>query len=210
MLTARTAGPAGGDATRGRGPAATARGAWSQRTHGAVIATASGRAIVGYATFGLAFLMRRTGIPLSHFVVVGAVAGLAAFLGNVVASHLPRMPVALLPVMLALTGAQALWAMLPFDVVVAGAIAAGVGFITTVQRLVFDSYIQATLPVTERGGTLARAETVFQLAWVAAGTIAVFVPFTPGPGITGIAVLALAGIIVSTPPLRSRAVSPPA
>jgi MFS family permease len=158
-------------------------------------ANATVRAVGGFSLFLLAFELRRQGVGTAGLglllagVGVGAVAG--AFL-------LPRAAglfreAGLLGAGLTVCGVTAL--LLAGRVGVATAALAGLvmGGGVAAARLGFESLVQREVPPAGRGTAITRAETAFQLAWVAGAVVPVALPLPPDPSLVVVGVVCLAG-----------------
>jgi hypothetical protein len=191
--------PAAGISGRGRLAALDRRAARLARPPGRVrlarTANATVRAVGGFSLFLLAFELRRQGVGTAGLglllagVGVGAVAG--AFL-------LPRAAglfreAGLLGAGLTACGATAL--LLAGRVGVATSALAGLvmGGGVAAARLGFESLVQREVPPAGRGTAITRAETAFQLAWVAGAVVPVALPLPPDPSLVVVGVACLAG-----------------
>jgi hypothetical protein len=66
-------------------------------------------------------------------------------------------------------------------------LAGAIGLATSGAKLAFDSIVQRDAPDAARGGTFARFETRFQLAWVAGSFLPVVIPIPIWGGMVAIA-----------------------
>jgi MFS family permease len=117
------------------------------------ISMAGSRAVVGFLTFLVAFLLRRDGQPASALAVVAVAAGAGGFVGAVIAPALRRImreSLLLLGTLVAMAVA-AVWAAGAFDVTRAAVVAGVVGVASGAGRLAFDSLLQHDAPQAERG-----------------------------------------------------------
>ena len=149
---------------------------------GGIILAASGmgllRAVVGFLTFLLAFVLRDDGAPSWWFGIVIAASMVGTLAGAFVAPIARRsMPeerilvgalglVTLVGVFVAAAGGRASWAVL----------AGAVGFAASAGKLAFDAIVQRDAPDANRGRSFARFETRFQIAWVVGALIPVVLP----------------------------------
>jgi hypothetical protein len=171
------------------------------------IAMATTRAVVGFVTFLLAFLLRADGHGATALAVVIAAAGVGGFVGSVVAPLLRavlRETLLLLATLVAM-GLAAWWASTSFGVAAAAALGGVVGLSAAAARLAFDSLLQHDAPTQIRGRTFARYETIFQLWWVAGAGVATLVPLRPTWGLRALAGLCTAGAVLSVRGLSRRA-----
>jgi hypothetical protein len=171
---------------------------------GVVMATM--RAVVGFTTFLLAFLLRAEGAGgrgLAAVVLAASVGGLA---GSVLAPAL-RHTLSESLLLLAgplVVGLSAVWTAGAFSLASATVLAAVVGLTAAAGRLAFDSLLQGDAPEHVRARTFARYETIFQLCWVAGAGLAAALPFRPGEGLGTLAGLCLLGLLVSARGLLRR------
>jgi MFS family permease len=157
-------------------------------------ASAAVRAVGGFSLFLLAFELRRQGVGgaglglLLAGVGVGAVAG--AFLLPRAARLLQEE--GLVGAGLVASGLTAL--LLAGRVGVASAALAGLamGGGVAAARLGFESLVQRDVPPAGRGTAITRAETTFQLAWVAGAVVPVAIALPTGPSLVAAGVACLA------------------
>jgi hypothetical protein len=188
-----------------RGAEAARRGTYQRGAHRILdprlvaggLATAGSRAVVGFSTFLIAFVLKdmgEGGFELG-LTVVGAglgwfVAALIAPLGRRLLREFP-----LLIASLAATGVAALILAPSFDVPRAVLLAFLIGGAASTARLCFDSLIQRDAAEDIRGRVFARYETIFQLAWVVGAAVATFVPFEAAFGLRTLAAISFGSII---------------
>jgi len=70
-----------------------------------------------------------------------------------------------------------------------GGLAMGAG--VAAARLGFESLVQREVPPSARGTAITRAETAFQLAWVAGAVLPVALPLPTGPALLAAALACL-------------------
>ena len=141
----------------------------------AALAMGSLRLGIGFMTFHLAFVLKRSGQPLWVFGLVLAAGSVGGFSGSIAAPALRRRAGEdrIIKIGLALPVAVAAVAALRFHVLSAMAVAASIGLAGAVARHGFDSLVQRQAPDVDCGRAFARFETQFQLAWVLGALIAV-------------------------------------
>lgn len=147
----------------------------------ALQAQAALRALAGFLTLYLAFLIRvhhglgplSDGLALSALVIA---AGAGSILGTAVGGRLAAAPETLLALCLVVsTIASAITA--AFFGLYTALIIALVGSLTaSLGKLALDAIIQRDVPEAVRTSTFARSETVNQLGWVAGGAVGIGLP----------------------------------
>ena len=167
----------------------------SDAARSAVVAAVSLRALSGYLTLFLAFLLRADGAGTTRLAVVVCAAAAGSMTGTLVGGVLRATPPELLLVA-ALGGAAvgcgvAAWS---FSVTTAAVAAAASGAGGSLGKLALDSILQRDVPDDVRGQAFARSETALQLAWVAGGAVGIVLPLRGGLGL-GLAAL---GMVVAT------------
>jgi MFS family permease len=161
------------------------------RTASAVV-----RAVGGFSLFLLAFELRRQGVGGAGLGLLLAGVGIGAVAGAFLLPRAARLlqEEGLVGAGLVASGLTAL--LLAGRVGVASAALAGLamGGGVAAARLGFESLVQREVPPAGRGTAITRAETTFQLAWVAGAVVPVAVALPTGPSLVaaGIACLAAA------------------
>jgi hypothetical protein len=165
-------------------------------------AAAASRALSGFLTLFLAFLVRThplgglRGGPALGLIIAAAAAG--GLLGTGLGARLPsRRPEAL--VRLAAGGATlacAAGAVL-FGLIAVAVVAMVAGLAQSLSKLALDALIQREVPEAVRSSVFARSETTLQLSWVLGGAIGIVLPLNGRLGL-GLAALALAAAFVGT------------
>lgn len=144
------------------------------------------RAVVGFATFFLAFELKEDGAPAWFYGALFVASGAGNFLGILLAPLVRRrireewilVGGLLAPALVALFSARSVGR--PAFMVAAFAVATG----AAAGRVAFDSLLQRDAPDSVRGRTFARYETRFQLVWVVGGVLAVaLVPISARTGL---------------------------
>jgi MFS family permease len=160
-------------------------------------ANTSVRAVGGFTLFLLAFELRRQGVGTAGLGLLLAGVGVGGVVGAFVlprAAKLVRED-GLLAGGLLLCGTTA-WLLagrVGTVAAAAGGLAMGAGI--AAARLGFESLVQREVPPAARGTAITRAETTFQLAWVAGAVIPVAFPLPTTPSLL---VAALACLVAAT------------
>jgi MFS family permease len=201
-------------------PAAAARRAWAEesaepeespldrraarltrppsRVRLARTASASVRAVGGFSLFLLAFELRRQGVGTAGLGLLLAGVGIGAVAGAFLLPRAARLlqEEGLVGAGLVVSGLTAL--LLAGRVGVASAALAGLamGGGVAAARLGFESLVQREVPPAGRGTAITRAETTFQLAWVAGAVVPVAIALPTGPALVAAGVACLAAATV--------------
>ncbi|MFI8180691.1 MFS transporter [Actinacidiphila glaucinigra] len=183
----------------------------------ALQANASLRALSGFLTLFLAFLLREHPLGgLSGPVSLGLVA-VAAGTGNAFGTALgswlrdrgpERIIISALAAALAATCLAAAW----YGVLTIAVVAAAAGIAQALGKLSLDALIQRDVPEEVRTSAFARSETALQMAWVIGGAIGIVLPLNGTLGMAVAAVLVALGVAFSVRGLmtgaRGRAARP--
>nr|WP_245689141.1 MFS transporter [Streptomyces chattanoogensis] len=153
------------------------------------------RALSGFLTFFLAFLLREHPLgglgPATSLGLVVVAAGTGNALGTAVGAWLKaRGPEAIIAGMLGLALSATVLAAVLYSViaiVVVTAVAASAGFCQALAKLSLDAMIQRDVPEAVRTSAFARSETALQMAWVVGGAIGISLPLI---GVVGMSVAA--------------------
>ncbi|WP_326811345.1 MFS transporter [Streptomyces scopuliridis] len=155
-------------------------------------ANASHRALSGFLTFFLAFLLREH--PLSGYSavvslgIVGVAAGAGNALGTAVGAWLKaRGPELIIATVLGIALSAAIVAALLFGGVMMAVLCAVAGFTQALSKLSLDAVIQRDVPEQVRTSAFARSETLLQMSWVVGGAIGIALPLN---GVLGMSVAA--------------------
>jgi MFS family permease len=157
-------------------------------------ASAAVRAVGGFSLFLLAFELRRQGVGGAGLGLLLAGVGIGAVAGAFLLPQAARLlqVEGLVGAGLVASGLTAL--LLAGRVGVASAALAGLamGGGVAAARLGFESLVQREVPPAGRGTAITRAETTFQLAWVAGAVVPVAVALPTGPSLVAAGVACLA------------------
>ncbi|MFI7093484.1 MFS transporter [Streptomyces lydicus] len=185
---------AGAGAVGGRPVKAGLRTVGPSVLHG-LQANAALRALSGFLTFFLAFLLRAQPLgglgAAASLGLVAVAAGTGNALGTAVGAWLrARGPEPIVAAVLGLAlGVTVLAAVFygVMAVVVVTAVAATAGLCQALAKLSLDAMIQRDVPEGVRTSAFARSETALQLAWVVGGAIGISLPLI---GVVGMVVAA--------------------
>lgn len=169
----------------------------------ALRASSAMRALVGFLTIFLAFLLRQTGGNLTGLGALAAAASIGSAVGIFLGGKLSkRKPEALLVIGLVLATAACVGAAIDYMTLTALGAALLATMAASMGKLSLDAVIQRDVPEATRNSAFARSETALQLAWVLGGAIGL----TPMSGRLGfsLAALAIAGALVSELIVLSR------
>jgi MFS family permease len=157
-------------------------------------ASAAVRAVGGFSLFLLAFELRRQGVGGAGLGLLLAGVGVGAVAGAFLLPRAARLlrEEGLVGAGLVASGLTAL--LLAGRVGVASAALAGLamGGGVAAARLGFESLVQREVPPAGRGTAITRAETTFQLAWVAGAVVPVAIALPTGPSLVAAGVACLA------------------
>jgi MFS family permease len=160
-------------------------------------ANATVRAVGGFSLFLLAFELRRQGVGTAGLGLLLAAVGVGGVVGAFLLPRAARLvrEDGLLAGGLLLCGTTAglLAGRVGVAAAAAGGLAMGAGI--AAARLGFESLVQREVPPPARGTAITRAETTFQLAWVAGAVlpVALALPTTPALVAAAVACLLAAG-----------------
>ncbi|HSK36949.1 MAG TPA: MFS transporter [Actinomycetota bacterium] len=158
------------------------------------------RAVGGFTLFLLAFELRRQGVGTAGLGLLLAGVGVGGVVGAFLLPRAARLvrEDGLLAGGLLLCGTTA--GLLAGRVGVAAAAAGGLamGGGIAAARLGFESLVQREVPPAARGTAITRAETTFQLAWVAGAVLPVALPLPTTPALLAAAVACLAAAATYT------------
>jgi MFS family permease len=180
------------------------------------------RALSGFLTMFMAFLLRSHPFPgwedrktLMLALVIGA-AGVGSTVGTAIGTTLRnRKPESIVIVVLAadaaITVLTALFYGLPFALV----LGLTVGICQSLGKVSLDALIQRESPEVVRTSVFARSETLLQLSWVVGGLIGIAMPLIPrlGLGIAGGGLVVWLAFVIRAPRAsiqRTQYAPPPA
>jgi predicted MFS family arabinose efflux permease len=151
------------------------------------------RAVGGFTLFLLAFELRRQGVGTAGLGLLLAAVGIGGVVGAFLLPRAARLvrEDGLLAGGLLLCGTTA-WLLagrVGLESAAAGGLAMGAGI--AAARLGFESLVQREVPAPARGTAITRAETTFQLAWVAGAVLPVAFPLPTTPSLLAAAAVCL-------------------
>lgn len=188
------------DGSAHRGPTAWLLGRRRSRSDltNVLRAASALRALAGFLTLFLAFLLRTEGGGNVGIGLLAVAAAAGSFLGTAAGARLPpRAPELLLSLMLTVaTLACGLGAWL-FTQTNALIVALVGGFAASLGKLALDAVIQRETTDAVRGSAFARSETTLQLAWVLGGFVGIALPLDGTLGF-GLCAGGLAAVLVLT------------
>jgi hypothetical protein len=151
------------------------------------------RAVGGFCLFLLAFELRRQGVGTAGLGLLLAGVGVGGVVGAFLLPRAARLvrEDGLLAGGLLLCGTTAglLAGRVGVAAAAAGGLAMGAGI--AAARLGFESLVQREVAPVARGTAITRAETTFQLAWVAGAVIPVAFPLPTTPSLLAAAAMCL-------------------
>jgi MFS family permease len=163
-------------------------------------ANATVRAVGGFTLFLLAFELRRQGVATAGLGLLLAAIGVGGVVGAFLLPRAARLvrEDGLLAGGLLLCGTTA-WLLagrVGVTPAALGGLAMGAGI--AAARLGFESLVQREVPPPARGTAITRAETTFQLAWVAGAVLPVALPLPTTPSLLAAALACLAAATTYT------------
>ncbi|MEV8286949.1 MFS transporter [Streptomyces niveus] len=155
-------------------------------------ANASHRALSGFLTFFLAFLLREHPLAGQSAAVSLAIVGVAAGAGNAIGTAVgawlkARAPELIIVTVLTLALTAAILSAVFFGGLMVAVLGAVAGFSQALSKLSLDACIQRDVPEEVRTSAFARSETLLQMSWVVGGAIGIALPLN---GVLGMSVAA--------------------
>lgn len=218
--TAGTAGEAGGGGTAGKSRNGNGSGGGKPRRPGlrtvgasvfnALVANSSLRALSGFLTFFLAFMLREHPLagldPVVSLGVVAVAAGGGNALGTALGAWLrDRVPEMIIASVLALALTATVVAAVLYGTVTVPVVAAVAGLAQALGKLSLDALIQRDVPELVRTSAFARSETLMQMSWVAGGAVGIALPLIGPVGMGVAGVIVAVGALATVRPLLSAA-----
>ncbi|MFF8787411.1 MFS transporter [Streptomyces sp. NPDC015125] len=168
-------------------------------------ANAALRALSGFLTFFLAFMLREHPLgglgPAASLGLVVVAAGTGNALGTAVGAWLKaRGPEPIIAAMLGLALCATVLAAVFYPVlavVVVPAAAAVAGLCQALAKLSLDAMIQRDVPEGVRTSAFARSETALQMSWVVGGAIGIALPLIGTVGMSVAAGLVALGVVLA-------------
>ncbi|HEX5566638.1 MAG TPA: MFS transporter [Streptomyces sp.] len=176
----------------------------------ALIANSALRALSGFLTFFLAFMLREHPLSgLNAVLSLGAVA-VAAGGGNALGTALgawlrDRGPELIIASVLAMALTATTVAAVLYNTVTVPVVAATAGIAQALGKLSLDALIQRDVPEVVRTSAFARSETLMQMSWVVGGAIGIALPLIGPVGMAVAGVIVASGAFATVRPLLSAA-----
>lgn len=160
------------------------------------------RALSGFLTMFLAFMMREHPLggltPAMSLGVVGVAAGVGNAFGTALGAWLKaRGPEAIIAAVLICALGTATLAAGWYGLVSVTALTAVAGISQALAKLSLDALIQRDVPELVRTSAFARSETVLQLSWVVGGGLGILLPLNGQLGMACAAGLVLLALLLS-------------
>ncbi|MFF5091377.1 MFS transporter [Streptomyces niveus] len=155
-------------------------------------ANAAHRALSGFLTFFLAFLLREHPLAGQSAAVSLAIVGVSAGAGNAIGTAVgawlkARAPELIIVTVLTLALTAAVLAAVFFGGLMVAVLGTVAGFSQALSKLSLDACIQRDVPEEVRTSAFARSETLLQMSWVVGGAIGIALPLN---GVLGMSVAA--------------------
>nr|WP_245793370.1 MFS transporter [Streptomyces pini] len=176
----------------------------------ALLANSSLRALSGFLTFFLAFMLREHPLagldPVVSLGVVAVAAGGGNALGTALGAWLrDRVPEMIIASVLALALTATVVAAVLYGTVTVPVVAAVAGLAQALGKLSLDALIQRDVPEVVRTSAFARSETLMQMSWVAGGAVGIALPLIGPVGMGVAGVIVAVGALATVRPLLSAA-----
>ncbi len=176
----------------------------------ALLANSSLRALSGFLTFFLAFMLREHPLagldPVVSLGVVAVAAGGGNALGTALGAWLrDRVPEVIIASVLALALTATVVAAVLYGTVTVPVVAAVAGLAQALGKLSLDALIQRDVPEVVRTSAFARSETLMQMSWVAGGAVGIALPLIGPVGMGVAGVIVAVGALATVRPLLSAA-----
>jgi MFS family permease len=174
-----------------------------------LFANSSVRALSGFLTFFLAFLLREEPFSGLHAALSLGMVAVAAGGGNALGTALgawlrDRAPELIITTVLFLALAATTTAAVLYGTLTVVAVAATAGIVQALGKLSLDATIQRDVPEEVRTSAFARSETLMQMSWVVGGGVGIALPLVGvfgmavGAGIVGVgALVAVRGLLTA-------------
>ncbi|MFE9389658.1 MFS transporter [Streptomyces sp. NPDC006784] len=168
----------------------------------ALFANSALRALSGFLTFFLAFLLREHPFDGLGAAVSLGLAGVAAGGGNALGTAIgawlrARGPEVIITCVLFCALTAAAVAAVLYGSVTVTVLAATAGIVQALGKLSLDALIQRDVPEEVRTSAFARSETLMQMSWVAGGALAMALPLVGWLGMTVAAAVVATGVLTA-------------
>ncbi|WP_435853467.1 MFS transporter [Streptomyces smyrnaeus] len=168
----------------------------------ALFANSALRALSGFLTFFLAFLLREHPLDGLGAAVSLGLAGIAAGGGNALGTAIgawlrARGPEVIITCVLFCALGATIAAAALYGIVTVTLVAATAGIVQALGKLSLDALIQRDVPEEVRTSAFARSETLMQMSWVVGGALAMALPLIGWLGMAVAAGVVAAGVLTS-------------
>ncbi|MBO8203333.1 MFS transporter [Streptomyces smyrnaeus] len=168
----------------------------------ALFANSALRALSGFLTFFLAFLLREHPLDGLGAAVSLGLAGIAAGGGNALGTAIgawlrARGPEVIITCVLFCALGATIAAAALYGIVTVTLVAATAGIVQALGKLSLDALIQRDVPEAVRTSAFARSETLMQMSWVVGGALAMALPLIGWLGMAVAACVVAAGVLTS-------------
>ncbi|MFI7242663.1 MFS transporter [Streptomyces qinglanensis] len=168
----------------------------------ALFANSALRALSGFLTFFLAFLLREHPFDGWGAAVSLGLAGVAAGGGNALGTAIgawlrARGPEVIITCVLFCALAAAVAAAALYGTVTVTVLAATAGIVQALGKLSLDALIQRDVPEEVRTSAFARSETLMQMSWVVGGALAMALPLVGWLGMAVAAAVVATGVLTA-------------
>ncbi|MBQ1162843.1 MFS transporter [Streptomyces sp. A73] len=168
----------------------------------ALFANSALRALSGFLTFFLAFLLREHPLDGLGAAVSLGLAGVAAGGGNALGTAIgawlrARGPEVIITCVLFCALGATIAAAALYGIVTVTLVAATAGIVQALGKLSLDALIQRDVPEEVRTSAFARSETLMQMSWVVGGALAMALPLIGWLGMAVAACVVAAGVLTS-------------
>jgi len=176
----------------------------------ALIANSALRALSGFLTFFLAFMLREHPLSGQDAIVSLGIVAVAAGGGNALGTALgawlrDRGPELIIASVLAMALTATVVAAVLYGTVTVPVVAATAGIAQALGKLSLDALIQRDVPEVVRTSAFARSETLMQMSWVVGGAVGIALPLIGSVGMAVAGVIVTAGAFATVRPLLSAA-----
>ncbi|MET9862983.1 MFS transporter [Streptomyces smyrnaeus] len=168
----------------------------------ALFANSALRALSGFLTFFLAFLLREHPLDGLGAAVSLGLAGIAAGGGNALGTAIgawlrARGPEVIITCVLFCALGATIAAAALYGIVTVTLVAATAGIVQALGKLSLDALIQRDVPEEVRTSAFARSETLMQMSWVVGGALAMALPLIGWLGMAVAACVVAAGVLTA-------------
>ncbi|WP_344629248.1 MFS transporter [Streptomyces glaucosporus] len=176
----------------------------------ALIANSALRALSGFLTFFLAFMLREHPLRGLDAVLSLGIVAVAAGGGNALGTALgawlrDRGPELIIASVLGMALTATAVAAVLYGTVTVPVVAAAAGLAQALGKLSLDALIQRDVPELVRTSAFARSETLMQMSWVVGGGVGIALPLIGPVGMAVAGVIVAVGALATVRPLLAAA-----